>query len=179
MKKQITLKDVAACAVNWNQAELEGLKELADSLLRASSAEQRAIPALHALFQGSKGGGYFEDKIINGKSYRYLRYRTGKKLRSVYLGRSECFVNPRSKTHEAAKGFRESSRTLCRLMGILQSRNPITPLDVAIQLADPDDFSPQIERVLEDKPPKREKPKLDLRSWRSQLYRKNFPWVGH
>jgi len=57
--EQITLKDIATCAANWSQEELEGLKELADSLLRASSAS----PALHALLQGSKGGGYFEDKI--------------------------------------------------------------------------------------------------------------------
>ena len=32
MKKEISLKDVATCAVNWSQEDLEGLKELADSL---------------------------------------------------------------------------------------------------------------------------------------------------
>lgn len=72
---QLTLKDVAAHAAHWTQEDLEGLKALAENLLKATSAEERGIPALHALMQGSKGGGYFEDKIINGKSYRYLRYR--------------------------------------------------------------------------------------------------------
>jgi hypothetical protein len=88
MKTYLTLTDVAAHAATWNQQELEALKVLAENLLKAS-AEERAVPALHLLMQGTKGGGYLEDKVINGKSYRYLRYRSGKKLRSVYLGRTD------------------------------------------------------------------------------------------
>ena len=155
MKTQITLKDVATCAAQWSQEDLEWLKKLAENLLKASSGEERGIPALHALMQGSKGGGYFEDKKINGKSYRYLRYRTGKKLRSIYLGRTESFVSRVSRSHQAAKGFRESARVLCRLLDIPPSLNPVTPSDVALLLTDPERFSTQMKRILDGKPPQR------------------------
>ncbi len=160
--EQLTLNDVAAHAAHWGQPDLQGLKVLAENLLKATSAEERGIPALHALMQGSKGGGYFEDKIINGKSYRYLRYRIGKKLRSIYMGRTESFVSRGSRSHQAAKCFRESSRVLCRLLAIPPSLNPITPLDVAIWLTDPERFSPQIARILDGKPPQRKGLKKDL-----------------
>jgi hypothetical protein len=153
--EQLTLKNIAIHAASWSQEDLEGLKALAENLLKASSVEERAIPALHLLMQGSKGGGYFEDKVINGKSYRYLRYRFDKRLRSIYLGRTEAFVSPLSRRAEAARGFRESSRAMCRLLGILQSFNPVTPLDVAILLTDLDQFSSQMDRVVNGKPPQK------------------------
>jgi hypothetical protein len=153
MKSEITLKDVAAQATQWSRSELESLRALTDALLEAESDEQRVIPALHLIMQGRKGGGYFEDKLINGKSYRYLRYRCGGKLCSVYLGRSECFVSARSESSEAARGFRNSSRILCRLLGIAQKFNPMTPLDLALLLAEPSNPSPQIERIIDGNPP--------------------------
>jgi hypothetical protein len=153
--EQLTLKNVAIAAATWSREDLEGLKALAENLLNASSIEERAIPALHLLMQGSKGGGYFEDKIINGNSYRYLRYRFDKRLRSIYLGRTEAFVSPLSRRAEAARGFRKSSRAMCRLVGILQSLNPVTPLDVAILTTDLDQFSSQMDRVTNGKPPQK------------------------
>ena len=153
--EELTLKDVAAHAATWSREDLEGLKALAENLLNASSIEERAIPALHLLMQGSKGGGYFEDKVVNGNSYRYLRYRFDKRLRSIYLGRTEAFVSPLSRRAEAARGFRESNRAMCRLLGILQSFNPVTPLDVAILTTDLDQFSCQMERVVSGKPPQK------------------------
>jgi hypothetical protein len=163
MKTELTLTDVAAHAASWSEEDLQALKVLAENLLKAS-AEERAVPALHLLMQGSKGGGYLEDKVINGKSYRYLRYRFGKKLRSIYLGRTESFADPQSRSAEAARGLRESSRAMCKLLGIAQATNPVTPLDMAIWLTDPEQFSAQMERVVCGKPPQRKPRKSPSRS---------------
>jgi len=168
--EQLTLKDVAAHAATWSREDLQALELLAQNLLKAS-VEERAVPALHLLMQGSKGGGYLEDKVINGKSYRYLRYRYGKKLRSIYLGRTESFVNPQSRSAEAARGLRESSRAMCRLLGIAQATNPVTPLDMAIWLTDPEQFSSQMKRVVCGKPPQRKprkSPPLEKKSNQTQ-----------
>ena len=152
-KFELTLKDVVPYAAQWSRSELEGLKGLADALLKLKSKEQRAISALHLMMQGRRGGGYLEDKVINGKSYCYLRYRCDGKLRSIYLGRSECFASKGSASSDAARGLRNSSRTLCRLLKISQRFAPITPLDLAVYQVLLEKPSSQIERIVDGKPP--------------------------
>jgi len=129
------------------------LRALADALLEAKSEEERVIPALHLMMQGRRGGGYLEHKVIKGKSYCYLRYRCDGKLCSIYLGRSQCFAPKGSASSDAARGFRNSSRTLCRFLKISQRFAPITPLDLAVYSAALENPSSQIERIMEGKPP--------------------------
>jgi len=152
-KSKLTLKDVIPHTAQWSRGELEALRRLTDALLKVSSEEERVIPALHLMLQGRQSGGYIEHKSINGKSYCYLRYRCDGKLRSVYLGRSQCFVSEGSARSDAARGFRNSSRTLCRFLKISQRFAPITPLDLAIYSAALENPSSQIERIIDGKPP--------------------------
>ena len=153
-KCELTLADIAPHAAQWSRSELEELKGLADALLKSKSEEERAIPALHLMMQGRRGGGYLEHKVIKGKSYCYLRYRCDGKLKSVYLGRSQCFVSEGSPASDAARGFRNSSRILCRLLKISQRFAPITPLDLAVYQVFVQTPSSQIERIVDGKPPK-------------------------
>ncbi len=152
-KSNLTLKDVAPHLAQWSRSELEGLRGLTDALLKLSSEEERVIPALHLMMQGRRGGGYIEHKLINGKSYCYLRYRCEGKLRSVYLGRSQCFAPKGSASSDAARGFRNSSRILCRLLKISQRFAPITPLDLAVYSVALENPSSQMERIVDGKQP--------------------------
>ena len=163
-KCELTLADIAPQAAQWSRSELEDLRGLADALLEAKSEEERVIPALHLMMQGRRGGGYLEHKLIKGKSYCYLRYRCEGKLKSVYLGRSQCFVAAGSARSDAARGFRNSSRILCRFLNISQRFAPITPLDLAVYQILLEMPSSQMKRIVEGKPPQvRSQPKRTLR----------------
>jgi hypothetical protein len=83
-------KDVAPHAYQWNRAELEEMRAIIDALLEASSPEPETspVPAGDSQPRGKRGGGYFEDKMINGCGpYRYLRYWLSGKRKSVYVGK--------------------------------------------------------------------------------------------
>lgn len=78
---RLSPKDVAPHAYQWNRHELEEMRAIIDALLEASEAvpetETEAVPAGDSQRgkRGKRGGGYFEDKMINGCGpYRYLRY---------------------------------------------------------------------------------------------------------
>jgi hypothetical protein len=86
-------KDVAPHAYKWNRAELEEMRAIIDALLQANTPpepEAEAIPAGDSHPRGKRGGGYFEDKRINGCGpYRYLRYWLCGTRKSVYVGKKE------------------------------------------------------------------------------------------
>jgi hypothetical protein len=149
----LTLRDIAPHAALWSRSEIEQLKAFADALFIAKCGKERVASALHEIMQGRSGGGYVENKVIRGKSYCYLRYRSGGKLRSVYLGRTECFAPKRSAESDAARGYRNVIRILCRLTKISRSCTPMCPLELAVYLALAEKRSDQIERVIQGKPP--------------------------
>jgi hypothetical protein len=85
-------KDVAPHAYQWNHAELEEMRAIIDALLEASSPEPETspVPAGDSQPHGTRGGGYFEDKMINGCGpYQYLRYWLCGKRKSVYVGKKK------------------------------------------------------------------------------------------
>ncbi len=83
-------KDVTLHAYQWNRAELEEMRAIIDALLEASEPEPEAeaVPVGDSQSRGTRGGGYFEDKMINGCGpYRYLRFWISGKRKSVYVGK--------------------------------------------------------------------------------------------
>jgi len=85
-------KDVAPHAYQWDRAELEEMRAIVDALMEASKPEPQAeeVPAGNSQSRGTRGGGYFEDKMINGCGpYRYLRFWVSGKRKSVYVGKME------------------------------------------------------------------------------------------
>jgi hypothetical protein len=85
-------KDVASHAYQWNLAELEEMRAIVDALIEASQPEPQteAVPAGNSQSCGTRGGGYFEEKMINGCGpYRYLRFWVSGKRKSVYVGKIE------------------------------------------------------------------------------------------
>ncbi len=60
-------KDVASHAYKWNRAELEEMRAIVDALMEASKPEPQAeeVPAGNSQSRGTRGGGYFEEKMIN------------------------------------------------------------------------------------------------------------------
>lgn len=80
----------------WSNKDLEQLQAMIGALLESrgdvETVEEKAADSSTA---SKRGGGHIELKMIpdskSGKSYgpyRYLRYRQGGKLRSVYLGKA-------------------------------------------------------------------------------------------
>jgi len=71
----------------WSDRDITALVEMLQGLLEARGQCQES---------GGVGGGgdrasqqgYIEVKQINGKAYRYLRWRSGGVLRSQYLGKA-------------------------------------------------------------------------------------------
>jgi hypothetical protein len=89
---RLSPKDVAPHAYQWNRAELEEMRAMIDALLEASQPEPqtKAVPAYNSQSRGTRGGRYFEDKMINGCGpYRYLRFWLSGKRKSVYVGKIE------------------------------------------------------------------------------------------
>jgi hypothetical protein len=87
---RLSPKDVVPHAYQWNPAELEEMRAIIDTLLEASEPEPEteAVPARDTKSCGERGGGYFEDKMINGCGpYRYLRFWLSGKRKSVYVGK--------------------------------------------------------------------------------------------
>jgi hypothetical protein len=89
---RLSPKDVALHAYQWNRAELAEMRAIVDALMEASQPEPEpeAVPAGNSHSRGTRGGGYFEDKMINGCGpYRYLRFWLSGKRKSVYVGKIE------------------------------------------------------------------------------------------
>lgn len=100
-KKQIILeltpKDVAPHAYQWDREQLTEMKAIIDGLLAAQDSfepqedeahELSSDPGTESLSRGKRGGGYIERKTINGCGpYRYLRYWHQGKRKSVYVGK--------------------------------------------------------------------------------------------
>jgi hypothetical protein len=86
-------KDVVPHAYQWNVDELEEMRAIIDAILEADTAlepETEAGNAGDSQPRGTRGGGYFEDKMINGCGpYRYLRYWFCGKRKSVYVGKKK------------------------------------------------------------------------------------------
>jgi hypothetical protein len=86
-------KDVAFHAYQWNRGELEEMRAIIDAMLEADTVpepETEAENAGDSKPRGTRGGGYFEDKMINGCGpYRYLRYWLCGKRKSVYVGKKK------------------------------------------------------------------------------------------
>ena len=84
--------DVAPHAYQWSLDELEEMAAIIAGLLEAresdnlSEHEQGTMTSIRRGRRG--GGGYYEDKMINGRGpYRYLRYMRGGSRKSVYVGK--------------------------------------------------------------------------------------------
>jgi len=76
--------------------ELEELKAGIDALGAIEQAKQQVkaskykVPEVDEYGKPSNQRGYVEEKMINGCGpYRYLRFWSGKKHRSVYLGKAQ------------------------------------------------------------------------------------------
>lgn len=91
-KDLLTLEAVITAIAQLNRSEKEELLIILQAMLEAEENEQATgSKPLKARLQhrGPKGGkGYYERKTINGCGpYLYLRYWSGGKHRSVYLGK--------------------------------------------------------------------------------------------
>ena len=90
---QLTPRDVAFHAYQWNREQMEEMKAIIDGLLAAqfNTVQPQVGVAPSAQSQrGPRGGSYIEQKTINGCGpYQYLRYRHEGKFRSVYVGKAD------------------------------------------------------------------------------------------
>ena len=87
-----TLERVVPAIAQWKRSDKEELLVILQAMLEAEEDEQADDEHTlkeHTQHRGPKGGrGHFERKIINGCGpYLYLRYWSGGKHRSVYIGK--------------------------------------------------------------------------------------------
>lgn len=91
---QPTVASITRDLARLTRAERLELLAVLQGLLVAEEREeqQRSPDAKPSIYRGPKGGkGSIEIKTINGCGpYRYLRYWSGNKHRSVYLGKVEA-----------------------------------------------------------------------------------------
>lgn len=87
-----TLERVVPAIAQWKRSDKEELLVILRAMLEAEEDEQvedeRTLKK-RTQYRGAKGGhGYYERKIINGCGpYQYLRYWSGGKHRSIYVGK--------------------------------------------------------------------------------------------
>jgi len=69
---RVSPKDVVPHAYQWNRAELAEMRAIVDALMEASQPDPQpeAVPAKNSQSRGTRGGGYFEDKMINTNSLK-------------------------------------------------------------------------------------------------------------
>jgi hypothetical protein len=67
----------------FQKMSINDLKDLRDLLSSMVEPE----PPSPELPRGSRQGGYFESKNINGRAYIYYRYRSAGILKSLYIGK--------------------------------------------------------------------------------------------
>jgi hypothetical protein len=72
----------------WEDRELEELAAMVQALLESRKEEEPVEDADEDGSSDERQGGHVELKMINGYGpYRYLRYWSGGKLKSQYLGK--------------------------------------------------------------------------------------------
>jgi len=86
-----TLKKITGLLSELTRAELKELQAIIEALLwikEKKSLKQLTKTDLAEIKKGGKG--HIERKMINGFGpYQYLRYRSGKSLRSIYIGKAK------------------------------------------------------------------------------------------